>query len=94
MDENLYDDLITDIRMISISVDGIRGTEKCFVRKAGMKYLIELHAIVDGKISVEKGHYLAHKLQDKIQNEIPEISHVTIHIEPANKENQSLTMQT
>lgn len=86
MDENLYDDLIKDIRVISISVDGIKGTEKCFVRKAGMKYLIELHAIVNGTISVEEGHYLAHKLQDKIQNEIPEISHITIHIEPENKE--------
>ncbi|TDN79513.1 cation diffusion facilitator family transporter [Salegentibacter sp. 24] len=82
MDEHLYDDLIEDIRKVSNTVNGIKGTEKCFVRKAGMKYLIELHAIVDGKITVEEGHFLAHKLQDKIQNELPEIAHITIHIEP------------
>jgi len=82
MDEHLYDDLIEDIRQISITVEGIKGTEKCFVRKAGMKYLLELHAIVNGKITVEEGHFLAHKLQDKIQNELPEIAHITIHIEP------------
>lgn len=86
MDEHLYDDLIKDIREISITVKGILGTEKCFVRKAGMKYLVELHAIVHGKISVEEGHYLAHQLQDKIQDELPEISHITIHIEPENEE--------
>jgi cation diffusion facilitator family transporter len=85
MDEHLYDDLVKDIRKISMTVDGIKGTEKCFVRKAGMKYLIELHAIVNGKITVEEGHLLAHKLQDKIQKEIPEISHITTHIEPENK---------
>lgn len=34
------------------------------------------------KITVEEGHFLAHKLQDKIQNELPEIAHITIHIEP------------
>lgn len=85
MDEHLYDDLVKDIRKISMNVDGIKGTEKCYVRKAGMKYLIELHAIVNGKITVEEGHLLAHKLQDKIQKEIPEISHITTHIEPENK---------
>lgn len=82
MDEHLYDDLIEDIRKVSNTVDGIKATEKCFVRKAGMRYLIELHAIVNGKITVEEGRFLAHKLQDEIQNELPEIAHVTIHIEP------------
>ena len=47
-----------------------------------MKYLVELHAIVDGEISVNSGHVLAHKLQDKLQDKLPEISHITIHIEP------------
>ncbi|WP_417361819.1 cation diffusion facilitator family transporter [Galbibacter sp.] len=82
MDEHRYDDLVQDIRELSLSVQGIKGTEKCFVRKAGMKYLVELHVIVDGKITVAKGHLLAHNLQDKIQKEFPEISHITTHIEP------------
>ncbi len=85
MDEHLYDDLVKDIREISMTVEGIKGTEKCFVRKAGMKYLVELHVIVNGKITVEEGHFLAHKLQDRLQNELPEISHITTHIEPENK---------
>ena len=82
MDEHRYDDLVENIRQVAINVNGIRGTEKCFVRKAGMKYLVELHAIVDGKITVDEGHFLAHQLQDKLQEELPEISHITIHIEP------------
>lgn len=82
MDEHVYDDLVGQIRTTAITVDGIKGTEKCFVRKAGMKYLVELHAIVDGSISVKKGHFLSHKLQDTLQDNFPEISHITIHIEP------------
>lgn len=82
MDEHRYDDVVENIREVALTVKGIKGTEKCFVRKAGMKYLIELHAIVDGEISVNRGHVLAHKLQDKLQEELPEISHITIHIEP------------
>lgn len=82
MDEHLYDDLIEEIRKVAIEVDGIIGTEKCFIRKAGMKYHVDLHAIVDGNISVKEGHLLAHNLQDALQNDIPELGHVLIHIEP------------
>lgn len=82
MDEHLYDDLIEEIRKVALEVDGIIGTEKCFIRKAGMKYHVDLHAIVDGDISVKEGHLLAHNLQDALQNDIPELGHVLIHIEP------------
>jgi cation diffusion facilitator family transporter len=82
MDEHLYDDLIEEIRRVSIQVEGIIDTEKCFIRKAGMKYHVDLHAIVEATISVKEGHDLAHKLKDTLREEIPELGHVLIHIEP------------
>lgn len=82
MDEHLYDDLMDEIRKVSHQVDGIIGTEKCFIRKSGMKYHVDLHAIVDANISVKEGHELAHKLKDTLRTEIFELGHVLIHIEP------------
>lgn len=82
MDEHVYDDLIKEIRKVSIQVDGIIGTEKCFIRKSGMNYHVDLHAIVDGNISVKEGHELAHKLKKIIQQKISNIEDVLIHIEP------------
>ncbi|MET0759400.1 MAG: cation transporter dimerization domain-containing protein, partial [Flavobacterium sp.] len=82
MDEHLYDDLIDEIRKVSHQVDGIIDTEKCFIRKSGMKYHVDLHAIVDANISVKEGHELAHKLKDTLQQKIFELGHVLIHIEP------------
>ncbi len=82
MDEHLYDDLITAIRKVAHQVDGIVNTEKCFIRKAGMKYHVELHAIVNSEISVKEGHALAHILKDTLREEIQELGHVLIHIEP------------
>jgi len=82
MDEHLYDDLLEEIREESIKVKGVVGTEKCFIRKAGMKYHVDLHAIVDGDISVKEGHDIAHNLKDFLRNEIPNLGHVLIHIEP------------
>ena len=82
MDEHFYDDLVEDIRKVSITVEGILATEKCLVRKAGMKYQVDLHAIVDAHISVQKGHDIAHRLMDKLHLEIPQLGHILVHIEP------------
>jgi divalent metal cation (Fe/Co/Zn/Cd) transporter len=82
MDEHLNDDLIIDIRKISITVEGIIATEKCFIRKSGMKYHVDLHAVVDAKISVKEGHELAHKLKNQLRLMLSELGHVLIHIEP------------
>lgn len=82
MDEHLYDELQEEIRTVSLSVNGILDTEKCFVRKAGLTYHVDLHAIVDRNISVKEGHRLSHLLKDKLQEEIPNLGQVLIHIEP------------
>lgn len=82
MDEHLHDNIIEIIRENAILVEGIEGTEKCFIRKAGMKYHLELHAVVDAAISVKRGHELAHILENKLRFVIPQLGHVLIHIEP------------
>ncbi|MDX1959498.1 MAG: cation diffusion facilitator family transporter [Leptospiraceae bacterium] len=82
MDEQLYEDLVEDIRKVSLTVEGVIGTEKCFIRKAGMIYNVDLHAIVQAEITVKRGHEIAHKLKDKLRLEIPQLGHVLIHIEP------------
>lgn len=82
MDEHLFDDLQEEIRTCSLTVVGIEGTEKCFIRKAGMQYHVELHASVNASITVREGHELAHQLKDTLRKEIPQLGHVLIHIEP------------
>lgn len=82
MDEHFYDDLIMKIREKSLDVEGVLGTEKCFVRKSGMKYHVDLHVIVNGEISVKRGHDIAHDLKDYLQKEILNLGNVLIHIEP------------
>jgi len=82
MDEHVYDDLQEEIRSVAADVDGIMDTEKCFIRKAGLRYHVDLHAIVDGTISVREGHHLAHLLKDTLRARIRNLGHVLIHIEP------------
>ena len=83
MDEHVYDELIEDVRRSALEVEGVAGTEKCFVRKSGMRYLIDLHALVDGELSVREGHEIAHRLQDHLMDSLPNLGQVLVHIEPA-----------
>ncbi|MFI2743957.1 cation diffusion facilitator family transporter [Zhouia sp. PK063] len=82
MDENLHTDQIEIIREVANQVPGILGTEKCYVRKAGMFYHVDLHAIVDGSITVTKGHALSHRLEDEIRKNLFSVGSIIIHIEP------------
>ena len=88
MDENLHNDLVHKIREVSRNVNGIIGTEKCFIRKSGHQFYVDLHAIVDGTISVEQGHLLSHELKDTLKLHIPSIENVLVHIEPNNEINK------
>lgn len=82
MDEHTYDELVQKIKSVSLEVEGVSGTEKCFVRKAGLKYHIDLHASVNGDLSVTEGHAISHHLKDTLKEKIPELGNVLIHIEP------------
>ena len=82
MDEHLYHDLEVEIKRISHSVEGVICIEKCFIRKAGMQYHVDLHARVEGTITVREGHDIAHDLKDTLRAQIPSLGHVLIHVEP------------
>lgn len=82
MDEHRYEELEKEIRIVALKVPGVKGTEKCLIRKNGMYYLVDLHALVDADISVKKGHAIAHNLQDVLIEAIPNIEKVFVHIEP------------
>jgi cation diffusion facilitator family transporter len=82
MDEHLHDALISDIRKQTDMVKGVITTEKCFVRKMGMHYIIDLHVVVDASLSVGEGHAIAHAVKDYLIAEIPDILDILVHIEP------------
>ena len=83
MDKQVYGELVTRIRDFSVQVPGVLGTEKCHIRKSGMKFHVDLHVIVNGHMTVLEGHAIAHRLKDHLLMELPVLADVLIHIEPA-----------
>ncbi len=83
MDEHTHHELINEIRTVSKEVNGVIDIEKCWARKNGMTYVVDLHLEIDGNLSVKQGHSISHDLKDHLLETFPNITDVLIHIEPA-----------
>jgi cation diffusion facilitator family transporter len=70
------------VRRIATETDGVVYIEKCRVRKSGLGMLMDIHVVVDGNVTVKKGHEIAHQVQKRLYEAIPEIRDVVVHIEP------------
>ena len=74
-----------EIRPIAMAVPGVIDIEKCFVRKMGFDYYVDLHVVVDGKMPVRRGHLIAHQVKDALKAAYPRVADVLVHIEPDEK---------
>ncbi|HMF46060.1 MAG TPA: cation diffusion facilitator family transporter [Candidatus Udaeobacter sp.] len=74
---------VGSILAVASSVPGVVEVEKCYARKMGLDYYVDLHVGVDGNISVHEGHEIAHRVKSAIQQSNSRIADVLVHIEPA-----------
>lgn len=71
-----------EVRSVASAIPGVLDLEKCYVRKVGFRYYVDLHMIVDGQLTVREGHRLAHQVEDQIVRTDPRIAEVLVHVEP------------
>ena len=86
MDTAPSQEFVNKIIDVSLKVEDVIAIDKCFARKMGLQYYIDMHIIVDGNITVHKGHQISHNVKNKLVNSFPNVSDVLIHIEPATEE--------
>lgn len=82
MDKAPSNEVADDVRSVAGKVDGVRKVEKCFVRKMGLEYYVDLHIEVDRQMTVGEGHEIAHRVKAAIMQHNPRIKDVLTHIEP------------
>jgi cation diffusion facilitator family transporter len=83
MDTMPPSELIRSIRTSSQRVPGVRGIEKCWARKTGLQYHVDIHVEVDPAMSVTDAHDIAERVRHQVRGDVPEIADVLVHIEPA-----------
>jgi cation diffusion facilitator family transporter len=75
--------IVDAVRNAARSVPGVIEVEKCFIRKMGLSFYVDLHVGVNGNISVHEGHRIAHEVKRAIQERDARVADVLVHIEPA-----------
>ena len=74
--------LIEQIRSLAQKIPGVDEIDKCFVRKMGYQFFVDIHVVVDSQMTVEKSHRIGHEVKDRLRAEIPAVRDVLVHIEP------------
>ncbi|MBV9612758.1 MAG: cation transporter, partial [Acidobacteriaceae bacterium] len=73
---------MVQIREAALGVPGALGIEKCFARRTGMKYHVDLHLEVDPEMTVRESHHIAGEVKNAIKQRLPWVADVLVHVEP------------
>lgn len=73
---------VQEIRETALQVPGALGVEKCFARKTGLRYHVDLHLEVDPDLTVFASHEIASAVRDHLKAELDWVEDVLVHVEP------------
>jgi cation diffusion facilitator family transporter len=82
MDAAPSNEIVEKVKNIAASVPEVKEIEKCYVRKMGFDYFVDIHIEVDGNESVTEGHRISHLVKDAILNSNLRVLNVLVHVEP------------
>lgn len=68
------------------SVGGVRSLHRLRTRKHGWQAAVDVHVLVDPRLSVSEGHMIALLVEERLKSQIDEITDVTVHIDPEDDE--------
>lgn len=82
MDTMPSDEMMASIRAAAMKVPGALDVEKCYARKTGLRYHVDLHLEVDPELTVRRGHAIAEEVRNRVKNELTWVEDVLVHVEP------------
>ena len=82
--EPTWENVPLDAKIFDIAknIDGVKGVHNVITHKSKGKTYSNLHVMVDREIDLYSAHKISEIVEEQIQKNIPEIEHVTIHLEP------------
>jgi cation diffusion facilitator family transporter len=74
------------VKKLAAEVEGVEEVHEINAVYTEGRLHITLHARVDSKLSVEKAHEIAEKIEAKVDERIKDVEDVTVHVEPSSVE--------
>ena len=73
---------IQAVREAALDVAGVAGVEKCFARRMGLQFQVDIHVEVDPQLTVEDSHRIAAAVRAHLQERLSWVADAMVHIEP------------
>jgi cation diffusion facilitator family transporter len=70
------------VRVEALKVPGALGIDKCFARKTGLRYHVDLHLEVDPNLTVMASHEIARAVKRHLKTRLDWVDDVLVHVEP------------
>ncbi len=76
-------EIIGKIKQCALSVNGVIDTHDLRVRTSGGLYQMEIHIVVNGKLTVSEGHKIAKTVESCLIEDVGNFDRIIIHVDPA-----------
>lgn len=86
VDTAVEPELVEDVKKTILRVNGVRELHFLRTRRMGGKALVDVHIIVEPKISVSEGHLISETVRLGLLKDIENVSEVMVHIDPEDDE--------
>ena len=83
MDTMPSSEMIADVRVAAVKVDGVLGVDKIYARKTGFRYHVDLHIEVDPGLTVAASHVIGGRVRAGVREQLEWVADVLVHVEPA-----------
>jgi cation diffusion facilitator family transporter len=82
IDTGLDTELVDEVRQAMLADASVVGIHNLRTRSMGGLGYIDAHIEVDSNLTVSEAHYIAHKIEHQVKQQLPKIIDVQIHIDP------------
>ncbi len=86
VDTGVDDHTLIQIKEVIKQVPGVCTLHQLRTRTINNKIFLDVHVLVDAKISVSEGHYIGDQVYIALKKHIEKIADVTVHVDPEDDE--------
>ncbi len=82
MDRTPDADMLSQVRRAAELVPGVLAVEKLAVRRAGLRYFVDIHVQAEPTLPLREAHAIGGRVKAEIRQHVPAVANVLVHLEP------------
>jgi len=85
-------DLVKQVKCLLQELEGVKQLEELQAHRFGPHIVINLTIGIDGTLSVLEGDNIANNVEEKLTQEVPNVTRVHVHYHPADQQHENMTI--